>query len=245
MDKRQALDKACHAVLQAQERDKGHELTDAFVDARIKAVWQVVQGVADAIRTLHSRYTPGSNSSETVRHARCTAMAKTLSSEMDDRVRVWWEDLAKLRRRASDMALVDMGRILEHVVMEAIRRNLEAKAAEAREAATLNLLEELEREEQAKKAAQTKKAKKKAGKVKKAEEAAKLAAAAAAIEAQNAKSVEEKVAVKRKEEANLEHQRELEYEAALEKRRQELLQGEGEAGDGAPQDCSQHISRRR
>ncbi len=223
LDKRQALDKACHAVLQAQERDKGHELTDAFVDARIKAVWQVVQGVADAIRTLHSRYTPGSNSSETGRHARCTAMAKTLSSEMDDRVRVWWEDLAKLRRRASDMALVDMGRILEHVVMEAIRRNLEAKAAEAREAATLNLLEELEREEQAKKAAQTKKAKKKAGKVKKAEEAAKLAAAAAAIEAQNAKSVEEKVAVKRKEEANLEHQRELEYEAALEKRRQELL----------------------
>ena len=64
LQKRQALDRACHAVLQAQERDKGQELTDAFVDARIKAVWQVVEGVADAIRTLHPRYVPGSKSKE-------------------------------------------------------------------------------------------------------------------------------------------------------------------------------------
>ena len=222
LDKRQSLDRACHAVLQAQERDKGQELTDAFVDARIKAVWQVVEGVADAIRTLHPRYAPGSDSKETNRHARCTALAKTLSSELDDRVRVWWEDLAKLRRRASDMALVDLGRILEHVVMEAIRRKLEGKAAEAREAATLNLLQELEREEQAKKAAQTKKAKKKAGKAKKAEEA-KMAAAAAAAEAKSVKSVEDKAEEKNEaDEINAERQREMEYEAALEKRRLEL-----------------------
>ena len=221
LDKRQALDRACHAVLQAQERDKGQELTDAFVDARIKAVWQVVEGVADAIRMLHSRYTLA-DSAESKRHARCTALAKTLSSELDDRVRVWWEDLAKLRQRASDMALVDLGRILEHVVMEVIRRNLEGKAAEAREAATLNLLEELEREEQAKKAAQTKKAKKKAGKAKKAEEAAKVAAAAAAAEARTAQSVEEKAEEKKADEIHAERQREMEYEAALEKRRIEL-----------------------
>jgi len=72
LEQRQALDRACHAVLAAQERDKGQELTDAYVDARIKAVWQVVAGVADAIRLLSKRYIPGSNSKESARHLRCT-----------------------------------------------------------------------------------------------------------------------------------------------------------------------------
>lgn len=71
LDKRQVLDRACHAVLAAQERDKGQELTDAFVDARIKAVWHVVAGVADAIRLLYPRYAPGSKSKEASRHTRC------------------------------------------------------------------------------------------------------------------------------------------------------------------------------
>ena len=74
LERRQALDRACHAVLAAQERDKGQELTDEFVDARIKAVWQVVAGVAESIRLLYPRYAPGSNSKETLRHNRCTGM---------------------------------------------------------------------------------------------------------------------------------------------------------------------------
>lgn len=73
LERRQALDRACHDVLAAQERDKGQELTDAYVDARIKAVWQVVAGVADAIRGLHDRYGPGSKSIEANRHGRCTS----------------------------------------------------------------------------------------------------------------------------------------------------------------------------
>lgn len=73
LERRQALDRACHDVLAAQERDKGHELTDAYVDARIKAVWQVVAGVADAIKGLHDRYGPGSKSREANRHGRCTS----------------------------------------------------------------------------------------------------------------------------------------------------------------------------
>ena len=73
LDRRQALDRACHSVLAAQERDKGQELTDEYVDARIKAVWQVVAGVADAIRGLHDRYAPGSTSKEANRHTRCTS----------------------------------------------------------------------------------------------------------------------------------------------------------------------------
>ena len=73
LQRRQALDRACHAVLAAQEMDKGQELTDAYVDARIRVVWEVVAGVADAIRGLHDRYVPGSNSKEANRHARCTS----------------------------------------------------------------------------------------------------------------------------------------------------------------------------
>ena len=80
LERRQALDRACHAVLAAQERDKGQELTDAYVDARIRAVWQVVAGVADAIRRLNDRYAPGSTSKEAARHARCTGECTRFAS---------------------------------------------------------------------------------------------------------------------------------------------------------------------
>ena len=57
-------------MLAAQERDRGQELTDAYVDERIRAVWQVVTGVADAIKGLAERYAPGQESKESTRHAR-------------------------------------------------------------------------------------------------------------------------------------------------------------------------------
>lgn len=149
LERRSALDAACHEVLAAQERDRGQQLTDAHVDARIRwvlvlgrvlvtaagvamrscvrrrpaarpsagrpagdangqhspraphpspgptlpyrprppspplpppslsfatrsAVWQVVTGVADAIRLLHDRYAPDARSREAERHIRCT-----------------------------------------------------------------------------------------------------------------------------------------------------------------------------
>lgn len=37
-----------------------------------RAVWQVVTGVADAIRLLHDRYAPDAQSREAERHIRCT-----------------------------------------------------------------------------------------------------------------------------------------------------------------------------
>lgn len=162
LERRQALDTACHAVLAAQERDKGHDLTDEYVDARIRAVWHVVSGVADAIRGLSERYTSGPDAVEAVRHARCTALAQSLMVELDDRIRVWWDELDKLRRRAADLACVDAGQTVEAVFLECVRQSLESQAAEAREAATMDLLRELELEEAAKKAAETKRAKKKA-----------------------------------------------------------------------------------
>jgi hypothetical protein len=131
LERRTALDRACHDVLTAQERDRDQHLTDAHVDQRIRwgawlggcrlcgvsaakacslrfanplasqlpapdarrcchecqhasdapppwhflfcrAVWQVVTGVAEAIRLLHDRYAPDAQSKEAERHIRCT-----------------------------------------------------------------------------------------------------------------------------------------------------------------------------
>lgn len=244
LERRQALDKACHAVLAAQERDAGQELTDAYVDARIKAVWQVVAGVADAIRRLHDRYTAIENSKESARHERCTRLAKSLSADLDERIRMWWDDLDKLRRRAADLACVDAGQFVEALALEVIRQELETEAALAREAATADLLRELELEEEEARKAGSKKAKKK----KKAKSSAGAAQGSINNENQSPDSSKKKSAQgdivensnrNQESKGGVENSKQnqaettlidedTEYEAMLERRRIELLQQENE-----------------
>ncbi|KAL4443541.1 hypothetical protein ABPG75_011278 [Micractinium tetrahymenae] len=198
LERRSSLDRACHNVLSAQERDRDQELTDAHVDQRIRAVWQVVTCVADAIRLLHDRYAPDAQSREAERHIRCTGQAQGLCDEIEERVSALWGDLDRLRRRAVDLACCDASGVVEAAALEVIRTQLEDAAVAAREAATLDLLRELELEEAAKKAAEGKKGKKKkkkggkgAAEEEEAEEepaAAAAAATAAGAGAQIAKS---------------------------------------------------------
>ncbi|PRW56682.1 hypothetical protein C2E21_4574 [Chlorella sorokiniana] len=268
LERRAALDRACHDVLTAQERDRDQQLTDAHVDQRIRAVWQVVTGVADAIRLLHDRYAPDAQSREAERHIRCTGLAQGVCDELDERASAWWSDLDKLRRRAVDLACSDASATVEAAALEVIRSQLEEAAVAAREAATLSLLRELEDEEaqRAKKASEGKKGKKKKKKGGKAaeeeeeeeaEEQRPAAAAAAASTAGQASAAaagkpgrsgsgkrgsggvkgggdegggSESAAAKAAAQQLLdsleslapEVRAELEYEAALERRRQEL-----------------------
>ncbi|EFN58214.1 hypothetical protein CHLNCDRAFT_50618 [Chlorella variabilis] len=156
LERRSQLDAACHDVLTAQERDRDQQLTEVHVDQRIRAVWQVVTCVADAIRLLHDRYAPDAQSKAAARHIRCTGLAQGVCDELEQQASNWCADLDRLRRRAVDLACCDASGIVEQAALD-----LEDAAVAAREAATLDLLRELELEEAAKKAAEGKKGKKK------------------------------------------------------------------------------------
>ncbi|KAK2078309.1 hypothetical protein QBZ16_004178 [Prototheca wickerhamii] len=66
--------------------------------------------------------------------------------ELSENARAWWEDLARARQRALELALVDMGPVVEEAALAVVRGRLERAADAAREQATRDLLRELEDE---------------------------------------------------------------------------------------------------
>jgi hypothetical protein len=244
--KREELITACTAVLEAQEKDavaamhadpeKNADTYLMVMDAevlqeRIFSVLDLMKRVVDIINQMHARYDPAKRSAEYEKHLRVISISKGLTEELDDRIKAWYNDLQKHRRRAVELACVDCGQAVEGAALEVVRRKLEQGAAAAREAATMDLLRELEEEEEAKKAAESKKAaKKKKKKHQQAKQAQEVVQKEVDKKEVNKKSDDANPGADNDEEEEEEdsdekqedHDPEREYEEALERRRKEL-----------------------